>query len=86
MNQIVSLNTASMPTMFSHEIAGLTKMSYKHVLADIRTMLTSLSKAAAEFSATAQIAGPNYSKRSVLVFLHPRSLAMGTEGISEHFC
>jgi hypothetical protein len=72
MNQIVSLNTASTLTMFSIEIPGLNKKAHKYVLADIRSMLTSLDNAAAEFSATAQYAGPNNYKRSAAVFLLPK--------------
>ncbi|WP_320198951.1 Rha family transcriptional regulator [Agrobacterium sp. rho-13.3] len=58
--------------MSSLEIAELTKKAHKNVLADIRTMLTGLNKAAAEFSATAQYAGPNNSKPSLTVFLFPQ--------------
>ncbi len=72
MNQIVSLNTAATLTMSSLEIAELTKKAHKNVLADIRMMLTGLNKAAAEFSSTAQYAGPNNSKRSTTVFALPK--------------
>lgn len=58
--------------MSSREIAELTGKEHKNVLADIRKMLAELGKAAAEFSATAKIAGPNGSTRTVDVLKLPK--------------
>jgi phage regulator Rha-like protein len=62
------------PTMTSKEIAELTGKEHKNVLADIRTMLDQLGKAAADFSATATVDGPNGSRRAVLIFRLPKDL------------
>lgn len=58
--------------MSSREIAELTGKDHKNVLADARKMLEDLGQAAADFSATAQIAGPNNSTRSVKVLNLPK--------------
>jgi phage regulator Rha-like protein len=51
--------------MSSREIAELTGKLHKNMLADIRETLEALDLAAADFSATALVDGPNNSKRSV---------------------
>jgi hypothetical protein len=58
--------------MSSREIAELTRKDQKNVLADARKMLEDLGQAAADFSATAQIAGPNNSTRNVKVLNLPK--------------
>lgn len=58
--------------MSSIEIAKLTGKEHKNVLADIRKMLEEIGLAAAEFSATASIAGPNNSKRDIEIFNLPK--------------
>lgn len=59
-------------TMSSKEIAYLTGKEHKNVLADIRRMLDELRIAAAKFSATAPVEGPNGSTRHVEVFNLPK--------------
>lgn len=59
-------------TMSSLEIAELTGKDHKNVMADIRKMLAELGKAAADFSATAFIDGPNNSKRKIKIFNLPK--------------
>lgn len=59
-------------TMSSVEIAKLTGKEHKNVLADTRNMLNDLGKAAADFSATAIVDGPNGSKREIEVFNLPK--------------
>lgn len=59
-------------TMSSKEIAELTGKEHKNVLADIRRMLEELGVAAAKFSATAPVAGPNGSTRYFEVFNLPK--------------
>jgi phage regulator Rha-like protein len=53
-------------------IAELTGKEHKNVLADIRKMLDELGKAAADFSAVAQVPGPNGSNRQVEVYNLPK--------------
>ena len=60
-------------TMGSREIAGLTGKEHKNVLDDIRKML---GEAAADFSATARVHGPNNSIRTVEVFYLPKDLTI----------
>jgi phage regulator Rha-like protein len=60
-------------TMGSREIAELTGKEHKSVLADIRKML---GEAAADFSATARVHGPNNSIRTVEVFYLPKDLTI----------
>ena len=60
--------------MSTREIAELTDKEHKNILADVRTMFDQLGIAAAEFSATARISGPNNSTRSVEVFNLPKDL------------
>lgn len=62
--------------MSSREIAELTGKEHKNVLADIRKMLGELGEAAADFSATAQVPGPNNSVRTVEVFNLPKDLTI----------
>jgi len=62
--------------MTSRDIAAYTGKDHKHVLADIRNMLDQLGKAAAEFSATARIPGPNDSVRIVPIFNLPKDLTI----------
>ena len=59
-------------TMTSREIADLTGKEHKNVLADVRHMLFDLGQAAAEFSATASVPGPNGSTRHIEVFNLPK--------------
>lgn len=59
-------------TMCSREIALRTGKEHKNVLADIRKMLADIGKAEAEFSAAAQVPGPNGSTRTVEVFNLPK--------------
>lgn len=59
-------------TMTSREIAELTGKEHKNVLADIRRVLEELGLAAADFSATAQVAGPNGSTRQIEVYNLPK--------------
>lgn len=70
----LTLQSSSDPamTMTSREIADLTGKEHKNVLADARKMLADLGKAAADFSATAQIAGPNNSTREIEVLNLPK--------------
>jgi phage regulator Rha-like protein len=70
------LSTPSVLTMSSHEIAELTGTMHKNVLEDIRKMLDSLGLAAADFSATAFVAGPNNSTRPVQVVNLPKRETM----------
>lgn len=62
--------------MSSREIAELTGKMHKKVLEDIRKMLDSLGLAAADFLATAFVAGPNNSTRPVQVFNLPKRETM----------
>lgn len=63
-------------TMTSREIADLSGKQHKDVLYDIRKMLEELGKAAADFSATALIDGPNNSKREIEIFNLPKREAL----------
>jgi hypothetical protein len=67
-NQIARINT----TMSSLEVAELTGKLHKNVVADIRKMLEELGIAAADFSATAKVAGPNGSMRAIEIFKLPK--------------
>ena len=69
---VLTVADIAIKTMTSREIAELTGKEHKHVLADVRKMLDDLGKAAADFSATAQIPGPNGSTRTVEVFHLPK--------------
>lgn len=63
-------------TMSTKEIAELTGKDHKHVLYDTRCMFLQLGKAAAEFSATARVQGPNNSMRSVETYNLPKDLTL----------
>jgi phage regulator Rha-like protein len=76
MNALTTLNTNANLTMSSREIAELTGKEHKNVLADARKMLGELGLAAADFSATAQVPGPNNSIRTVEVFNLPKDLTI----------
>jgi phage anti-repressor protein/phage regulator Rha-like protein len=66
------IQTMATGMITNREIAELTGKDHKNVLADARKMLEELGQAAADFSATAQIAGPNNSTRSVNVLNLPK--------------
>lgn len=77
MNELIQ--TSGVPTsltMSTREIAELTGKMHKDVLYDTRKMLAGLEKAAADFSATAQIPGPNGSTRTVEVYNLPKDLTL----------
>lgn len=69
-----NMNQMALPekTMSGREIAELTGKEHKNVLADIRKVLEELGKAAADFSATAQVPGPSGSTRRVEVYNLPK--------------
>ena len=58
--------------MLINEVAELTGKAHKNVLADTRKMLAELELAAADFSAAAQVAGPNGSTRTIEVSRLPK--------------
>lgn len=62
--------------MSTKEIAELTGKDHKHVLYDTRCMFLQLGKAAADFSATARVQGPNNSMRSVETYNLPKHLTL----------
>ncbi|HYA07721.1 MAG TPA: phage regulatory protein/antirepressor Ant [Xanthobacteraceae bacterium] len=64
--------TDGVQTMSTLEIEELTGKEHKNILADVRKMLADLGKAAAEFSATAIVDGPNGSKRTIPIFNLPK--------------
>lgn len=59
-------------SMLINEVAELTGKAHKNVLADTRKMLAELELAAADFSAAAQVAGPNGSTRTIEVYRLPK--------------
>ena len=68
----LTIAAATAATMTSREIAELTGKEHKNVLADVRKMLADLGRAEADFSALAQIGGPNGSTRQIEVFILPK--------------
>lgn len=68
--------SASTMTMSTKEIAELPGKQHKDVLYDTRCMFLQLGKAAADFSATARVQGPNNSMRSVETYNLPKDLTL----------
>ena len=71
MTQLASIDP-KIKTMTSREIAELTGKAHKNVLADIRELLGALGLAVADFSAAAQVPGPNNSTRTIEVINLPK--------------